>query len=493
MSSQALLFRRALVLVVSLAAVNLQTTAQAHHRAWHGSATTTSTTSTTVVPRTTTTTAAPTTTTTTVPPSTKFLGDTGRPFADTSFVNAPVPANPVLDPNSPSIAAYLGASGVYRFAQIWDSGVPVWNADASTPRYTIPCTQPWGVCPFDGYTIPIPPNAGTNNNSDKPMVVVDFSTRRAYEFFQFQKDSSGIRTGWGAISDIDAEGIPFTGHAVAAGISRLAGLVRTYEIRQGRIDHALTFLSDNTCANRYRYPAQKTDGDSWDSNCIEQGTRIQLDPSINVDAIPGISQFEKIVAKALQTYGAYVQDKATYHSGSRMTFWFEPPAPGEDDPYVATGVPWDWWHMPNIPWSNIRVLKDWTGGDGLSGNLGQGRPAWASSVESSSLAASSAFDGSTATRWSSTFADPQWIYVDLGSSQSIGRVKLRWEAAYASMYRIEVSQDAVNWSPVFSTTNGDGGLDDVPVSAVGRYVRMYGSSRATTWGYSLWEFEVYRS
>jgi hypothetical protein len=29
------------------------------------------------------------------------------------------------------------------------------------------------------------------------------------------------------------------------------------------------------------------------------------------------------------------------------------------------------------------------------------------------------------------------------------------------------------------------------VSGSGRYVRMYGTQRATQYGYSLWEFQVY--
>jgi hypothetical protein len=31
----------------------------------------------------------------------------------------------------------------------------------------------------------------------------------------------------------------------------------------------------------------------------------------------------------------------------------------------------------------------------------------------------------------------------------------------------------------------------VDVSGSGRYVRMYGTTRATGYGYSLWEFQVY--
>jgi len=31
------------------------------------------------------------------------------------------------------------------------------------------------------------------------------------------------------------------------------------------------------------------------------------------------------------------------------------------------------------------------------------------------------------------------------------------------------------------------------VSGSGRYVRLYGTARATQYGYSLWEFQVYGS
>ncbi len=103
-------------------------------------------------------------------------------------------------------------------------------------------------------------------------------------------------------------------------------------------------------------------------------------------------------------------------------------------------------------------------------------------------------DGDVATRWSSQFSDPQWIYQDLGIETSIKRVVLNWEAAYASAYSLQVSNDAVNWTTVYSTTTGDGGIDDITgLSASGRYVRMYGTQRATTYGYSLWEFNVHKS
>ena len=123
--------------------------------------------------------------------------------------------------------------------------------------------------------------------------------------------------------------------------------------------------------------------------------------------------------------------------------------------------------------------------------ISQGRPTAASSVEAASLASLYAVDGNTGTRWSSAFSDPQWIQVDLGSTRAISRVRLNWEAAYGRSYQIQTSTDGVGWANVYATTNGDGGIDDLGISANARYVRMYGTQRATPYGYSLWEFQVY--
>jgi F5/8 type C domain/Beta-1,3-glucanase len=119
------------------------------------------------------------------------------------------------------------------------------------------------------------------------------------------------------------------------------------------------------------------------------------------------------------------------------------------------------------------------------------RPATASSLENASFPASAAVDGNTSTRWSSAFSDPQWLQVDLGSSQTICEVTLDWETAYAAAFQIQVSPDGINWTTIYSTTTGTGGTQTLSVSGTGRYVRMYGTARATPYGYSLWEFGVY--
>jgi len=118
------------------------------------------------------------------------------------------------------------------------------------------------------------------------------------------------------------------------------------------------------------------------------------------------------------------------------------------------------------------------------------RPVAASSWEGGN-APGAALDGRTTTRWSSQFSDPQWIQVDLGGTATINQVVLNWEAAFGRAYRIEVSSNASTWSTIYSTTTGPGGIERLTVSGTGRYVRLFGTTRATGYGYSLWEFGVF--
>ncbi|WP_020120482.1 discoidin domain-containing protein [Streptomyces canus] len=124
-------------------------------------------------------------------------------------------------------------------------------------------------------------------------------------------------------------------------------------------------------------------------------------------------------------------------------------------------------------------------------NLSQGRAATSSSTENAGTPASAAVDGDTATRWSSAFTDDQWLQVDLGATASISQVVINWEAAYGKDYKVQSSSDGSTWTDLRSVTGGDGGTDTLDVSGQGRYVRLLGIHRATQWGYSAWEFQVF--
>jgi beta-glucanase (GH16 family) len=146
----------------------------------------------------------------------------------------------------------------------------------------------------------------------------------------------------------------------------------------------------------------------------------------------------------------------------------------------------------NIDW--VAVYNKGPGSGGGSGTvLSQGKTATASSTENAGTPASAAVDGNTGTRWSSAFSDPQWLQVDLGATHPINKVTLNWEAAYAKAFQVQTSTDGTNWTTIYSTTTGTGGVQNLTVSGSGRYVRVNGTQRATQYGYSLYEFQVYGS
>ena len=123
--------------------------------------------------------------------------------------------------------------------------------------------------------------------------------------------------------------------------------------------------------------------------------------------------------------------------------------------------------------------------------LSQNRPVVATSSENVAFPATAAVDGNAGTRWSSAFSDPQSIQVDLGATSTVSRVVLQWEAAYATGFKLQTSPDGNTWTDIYATTTATGGTQNLTVNGTGRYVRMYGTARATGYGYSLWEFQVY--
>ncbi|MDD9379784.1 discoidin domain-containing protein [Streptomyces sp. ZAF1911] len=123
--------------------------------------------------------------------------------------------------------------------------------------------------------------------------------------------------------------------------------------------------------------------------------------------------------------------------------------------------------------------------------VSQGKPVTASSQEHYGTPAADAVDGDNGSRWSSAASDAQWLQVDLGAATELSKVVLQWEAAYAKAYRIELSVNGTDWSTAHSTTTGAGGTETVNITGTARYVRMQGVSRATGYGYSLWEFKVF--
>lgn len=284
-----------------------------------------------------------------------------RPFSSTSPFNVPITDDPAVDPNSGAMVSRATRTGMVH-ANLFEYGIPIYSATALTPRHPVNCAGPssWGTCPFWVEPMPIPSGATPNRGSDGVMTVMDLSTNTVSEYWQARQTPGGDwTTTWGAENSMSGSG--WGGSSTGAGASRIGGVVRVDEIEAGVIDHALVMQSDNVCKDVYRAPALKTDGNSTRPDCIPEGARLQLDPGIDVEDIPGITPGEVAVAKALQTYGAYLIDRAD----TSLSISFElapdatPTSPGRV--YEEAGFAWDYYGMPKVPWNEMRVLESWNG------------------------------------------------------------------------------------------------------------------------------------
>jgi alpha-L-fucosidase/lysophospholipase L1-like esterase len=125
-------------------------------------------------------------------------------------------------------------------------------------------------------------------------------------------------------------------------------------------------------------------------------------------------------------------------------------------------------------------------------NVAYGKTALVSSSRDGNVG-SRAFDESAGTKWESEASDPQWLIADLGKPHRINRTKLTWGSGGAGQaFKIQVSNDMIQWTDVYSTTTGNGSVVDVSFQDMDvRFVRVYGTKRNGTGGYGVQEFEVY--
>ena len=127
-----------------------------------------------------------------------------------------------------------------------------------------------------------------------------------------------------------------------------------------------------------------------------------------------------------------------------------------------------------------------------SANLALNKSVSASSVNGVINVASNAVDGKVTSYWSSSYSNPQWLFVDLGSVQNINSVKWVWASAYGKSYQVQVSTNSTVWSSVYNTSAGLGGTNSVSFSpTMARYVRIYGTAQGTGLGYGISELQVF--
>lgn len=122
-------------------------------------------------------------------------------------------------------------------------------------------------------------------------------------------------------------------------------------------------------------------------------------------------------------------------------------------------------------------------------NIALHKPVEASSYENVGTLPVYANDGDRTTRWGSAHHDNESITIDLGVPSYVDYVVIRWEAAYASRFRLEMSDDQLGWQSVEASCSG--GVSKTDLFMRGRYLRLTGLQRATPYGTSFYEIEAY--
>ena len=90
-------------------------------------------------------------------------------------------------------------------------------------------------------------------------------------------------------------------------------------------------------------------------------------------------------------------------------------------------------------------------------NLSDGRAVYASSANGGDTE-DRAVDGLENTRWQASQSDTnEWLYVDLGKEANLDHIYMHWEAAYAKYYKIETSNDEINWTTAYEKKKGGSG------------------------------------
>ncbi len=214
--------------------------------------------------------------------------------------------------------------------------------------------------------------------------------------------------------------------------------------------------------------------------------------NVAINGISALANFD-IYAAADGKYKAVARTfNATADSSGTVTIAFANTTPGNTPGHGAGGAKVDGIRI--APGTLVATTPTQTA---PNADLALNRPAYDSSDNEGDVPGL-AIDGNSSTRWSSgQWMQPNltgWIYVDLGSPQSIGEVKLNWETAYAVNYQIQLSNDASKWTTIVTVNgNSTAGVHEYNgLAETARYVRIFCTQPTNAnYNYSLFDFNVY--
>ena len=293
-----------------------------------------------------------------------------RFFAPDSFWNAPLSSQASVDPESPRLVGAIDAVVQSEFAGKF--GPWISTTGYSTPIYTVPAAQkrvrvalrnnnPALQQAFS--SVPLPSDARPASGSDAQLTVWQPSRDRLWEFWRLGKSHGEWHAQWGGamrhvsrspgyFSPSSWPGARSNWGASATSLPLVGGLITLADLQRGEIDHALALGFPLTQARVVRFPAQRTDGKSTGADTVPEGTRLRLDPQLDLASLH-LPPLTAMIALAAQRYGIVVRD-----TSGVVDFYGEDPSPTGSDPFLALFEgqrPWQL--LGQFPWASLQALS----------------------------------------------------------------------------------------------------------------------------------------
>lgn len=234
------------------------------------------------------------------------------PFDPSSEWNTPIGSGAKFAPPDAPISRDLQAGGAIINAGQWSH--PLYLARPDDPVVDI----------YDRentrhFATRVPVDAKPDPKADGHMYVVDPSKRSVLEMYQAKRTpEGGIVTARAFKVDLYSAGMHMTDGKFpgirAMDASGMGGLIRAWELQEGRIRHVMTFLlPPPRLAHGPVWPSHREDywGFRDYKGHVPIGTLVAIPPDVDIAAL-GLSRGGAILARALQDYGAYCDDSSGF-------------------------------------------------------------------------------------------------------------------------------------------------------------------------------------
>ena len=301
-------------------------------------------------------------------------GDQTGFFSRDSLWRTPVDSDAGVDPDSDELVAGLVREvGEERHAMY---GPGINSTSYSTPVYTVPVDQARVPVKIDTSTpsnlqgafssVPIPPEAKPAGGNDRHMVIWQPATDTYWEMWRAERRSDGWHASWGAATREASKnkgyfeqgswpGAADYWGATSSKLTLAGGLMRTEELANGRIDHALALGLPGLRANTLAAPARRSDGRLPDTDSLPMGARLRIDPDLDLDTLD-LPPAVRTMAEAAQRHGMVVHD-----TSGAVAVYAEDPAQTGSNPYpelLGSDYPKNLYRlMGRFPWKHLQVMR----------------------------------------------------------------------------------------------------------------------------------------